>query len=1091
MKKIGFIVVILLCVNVLHGQTYIINNGFVNGETIYTCSGTFFDSGGSAGQYGNNEDYTVTFCSDSNNLRVVFQNNQISLHSAYTDTLYIYDGPDVNSPLAYAHVGNMSANPFTSSGPCVTFRFVSNASGTAPGWRASFSCPTPPTPCNGNLVAADNCMDAPFICNLNGYCGNTSDYYTRDLPGNFSMGGTLNPTLWVNTIENNSWLRFIADSTAAVFHVTTTNCTNNQGIQMGIYRGTNCNNFTLVSDPSYTNQAQMNFTIVAQPLTPGQMYYLMVDGFAGDVCDYSIEALGGVAVGQVNAGNDTTICGGSATLIGTGAEPGTGSWASVDSSFYQNGDIITVQPSVTTSYVYSGQSGNIYCPENVTDTVTVFVGQINFNAGPDTTICGSNTVNLIASGGSDYLWSTGATVASISVSPSVTTIYTVTVSESGCSETAQVEVTVIPFDATITPTDTSVCLNDPVTISVTGGSTYAWSTGANTPSINITATHSATYSVTVSDDVCSAVLTSVVSIQPPPIAVAPNDTTICSGNQISLTGSGGGSYAWSTGQTGQTIQVAPTSQTSYTLTVSIGSCFSTDAVTIFVDDPIVADAGDNQTVCESQEAHLTATGGTHYFWSTGQNGQNITVTPTQTTSYTVTASDGACSASDAVTVCVGNAPNIVIQVGDNMICPLDSTWLQVIGATDVRWSPAIGLSATNGLYIKASPSSATTYTAIGYDANGCPSQPAYVTIGVHPPLNSSATASSNGTICQGESFQIYASTSGGNGGPYGYTWSHGPGTAQPPVSLSPTESITITYTVADNCVEPYIGTVDLIVYPVPEVEMLVQPSEGCVPHTATFSIQPDSEISSWNWNFGNSQTFPTNNTSSASSPSHTYHQPGVYNVSCTMVTTNGCTISISQNAAVTVYNSPEAFFTFSPNHPTTLENKVHFTDLSVGGPVSWLWNFGDAQNQSGQSIVQHPDYSFYGPGTYWVSLWVTNAYGCTDSTTMKVTVKSEYTFWMPSAFTPDQDGLNDYFGPKGLGLNTENYEMYIYNRWGEVIWYTNDIENHWDGNSGKDAKPAPEGIYVWLITFQDLNNKPYKKIGNVTLFRTGGNSSSW
>ncbi len=158
--------------------------------------------------------------------------------------------------------------------------------GTAAGFTLCITTPTPPPSCVTNDPAADSCDIATLISNLNGYCSNTSASYDADTPGNLE-------SLFCGSIDNNSWLKFVADSTTATLNIFVSNCTEGDGIQMQIFATSDCSTFTSYSN-CWNPGVMTDGIITATGLTVGNTYYLMIDGWAGDVCDFFISAKTGI-----------------------------------------------------------------------------------------------------------------------------------------------------------------------------------------------------------------------------------------------------------------------------------------------------------------------------------------------------------------------------------------------------------------------------------------------------------------------------------------------------------------------------------------------------------------------------------------------------------------------------------------------------------------------------------------------------------------------------------------------------------------------------------------------------------------------------
>ena len=220
-----------------------------------------------------------------------------------------------------------------------------------------------------------------------------------------------------------------------------------------------------------------------------------------------------------------------------------------------------------------------------TDAVEVTVNALPAaNAGSDVLIIIGNSTILTATGGGTYLWNTGATTASITVSPASTTTYSVTVTQNGCESTDDVQVTVNPLAVVANAgVDVAICEGSSTTLTASGGTSYTWNTGATTASITVSPSATTSYSVTVTDGMTSDTDAVEVTVIALPTANAGLDVTIDEGNSITLTASGGGTYLWNTGATSSSITVSPTTNTTYSVTVSQNGCSSVlDDVTVTV-----------------------------------------------------------------------------------------------------------------------------------------------------------------------------------------------------------------------------------------------------------------------------------------------------------------------------------------------------------------------------------------------------------------------------------------------------------------------------------------------------------------------------
>jgi trimeric autotransporter adhesin len=352
-----------------------------------------------------------------------------------------------------------------------------------------------------------------------------------------------------------------------------------------------------------------------------------------------------------------------------------------------------------------------------------------------------------------------------------------------------------------TPNDGIICQGASVTLSASGGTGYVWSTGATTSGITVAPASTTTYTVTVSDaNSCTAVSSVTITVNPNPVVSItttensgnqPNDGNICRGSSVTLTASGGTSYLWSTGATTQAITVAPTSNTTYTVTVTNSNgCTGSNSVTIIVNIPPTVTISGATTICNGQSTTLTASGGVSYLWSTGATTQAITVAPVANTTYTVTATDAnGCTGTSSVLVTVAAVPT-VNPVANQTYCNGQTVPAVIFSGTPsgvvfnwTRTPAAIGLAPTAGTgnvpsftasNTGTTPLSSTFTVTPQITVNGvtCTGNPTTFTITVNPtPV---VNPVSNISTCAG--LTVPAITFSGNVPGTTYNWSR---TAEP------------------------------------------------------------------------------------------------------------------------------------------------------------------------------------------------------------------------------------------------------------------------------------------------------------------------
>ena len=211
-------------------------------------------------------------------------------------------------------------------------------------------------------------------------------------------------------------------------------------------------------------------------------------------------------------------------------------------------------------------------------------------------------------------------------------------------------------------------------------------------------------------------------------------------------------------------------------------------------------------------------------------------------------------------------------------------------------------------------------------------------------------------------------------------------------------------------------------------------------------------------------------------------------MSLTVVTDSGCVTKVTKNNYITVYPQPLAGFSWGPTKVNILDPVVNFQDQSIGasGLNAYNWNFGDIYetvDSLNYSSIENPThtYSDLVPYTYDVTQYVQNIYGCKDSITETVTILDAFTFYIPNSFTPNGDGLNEGFKGTGIGIDDATYNMWIFDRWGLMIFHATGLETSWDGRL--NGVKVQEDVYVWKIHFDDVFNKAHDYHGTVTVLK--------
>lgn len=484
------------------------------------------------------------------------------------------------------------------------------------------------------------------------------------------------------------------------------------------------------------------------------------------------------------------------------------------------------------------------------------------------------------------------------------------------------------------------------------------------------------------------------------------------------------------------------------------------------------------SICSASNGSATATpnGGTApytYAWNTvpAQNTQTATgLAPGQ---YIVTVTDGTgCTTVDTVIVLgTGALPFSTSQV--NVLCNggnNGSASFTPTGGTapfTYTWNPNV--SATGS----AITLTAGVYTVDVTDNYGCSNSFTFtITEPALIPINAGPSAPPS--VCLGGSTTLSMTPTGG-APPYSYNWLNGPGNTST-LTVTPNTTTTYSCVVSDACGnQADTGLITVTVNPIPVVSFIGDDLAGCSPVCVNFTPLSNPPIATCLWQFGDGDT------SSIGLASHCYGPPGLYDVSLAVVDINGCINATTQFAYITVYPDPVAAFSILTPMPTTMqEANIGFDNQSLGGDTCH-WDFGDGNIMTdlncGDVVNMYDD-----TGTYYVQLIVVNQYGCADTTEQAVVIVPEATIYVPNTFTPNGDGKNDIFF--AYGEYVEDFHMYVFDRWGNLIFESTDILRGWDGRVQGHPNVCQIDTYVWRITYTELYTGFYHRmIGHVNLIR--------
>ncbi|MBI1306230.1 MAG: PKD domain-containing protein [Bacteroidetes bacterium] len=592
----------------------------------------------------------------------------------------------------------------------------------------------------------------------------------------------------------------------------------------------------------------------------------------------------------------------------------------------------------------------------------------------------------------------------------------------------------------------------------------------------------------IASDGCSATNDTTsfhVKILPPLELTTTGDTTVCfhSSSTLKAHASGGShpySFEWN-GVLSSDSSITPVFDSDSTFQVVLtDGCSGVGDTSLFIVrvlDPLVVTARPDTIVCYKSKLQLDAIAsggdsGAYKFKWTPDVGNSSTpqISAVANQYYSVEVSDG-CSginAVDSVLVQTFSALQISIS-GHDTACHGEQLYFQSYAAGGMssgykyQWSQGLGNNSSANLNADRD----TTIYLILTDGCSGENDTAAFRLYVRPPLQLAIT--NDKTICAGDTLHLNAAGSGGKPAQYYYFWDNG-GSPTPSIVISPKFSTTYKLTLSDNCSSFVEDSVVVTVNPTPKLNFSWSPNPQCSKQPIQFNNHtPDAENYQNHWWFGDgtgSQEFE---------PVHSYAEEGIYRVSLVVINQFGCKDSSEGTDVVEIIPNPVAAFIHDPTVATVDNRKFSFTNKSEFS-TSYEWSFGDGNTDTAQS----PEYVYADTGHYEVRLIAMNDMGCRDEIREVLRVKDVYLSFIPNAFTPTKDGINESFHPYIKGLL--KYKMEIYTRWGELIFRTEDADEGWDGKN-QDGNVMPSGVYLFVINGLSVDGEHIRESGMVRLLR--------
>ena len=832
-------------------------------------------------------------------------------------------------------------------------------------------------PCDPNSVEPYNwpspCANVPKICQVNGFCGTTQGYHatptaTTLTPYTPNVWPQLN-TAFCGSIENNSFMRFTANAATVQLRIYGS-CASGTGIQMLAFSYVTpnvCGSGNIISygctSPLTFPSPAAGIPLVFTGMVPGQDYYLMVDGFAGAICNYKIGADYGVQVtANVNPSVASMCLGNSVPLNASGGN-GTYTWNPDPTLSALVGATVVATPNTlgTFTYVVNSPSADPACPGSSDTSVLSVFAQPTPLAGADDSICLGSSILLngtISNASNAVFWE---------YVPPVGTTPTVTFTPNQSSAATSVMVSQPGLYKFILRETNTICGQIRDTLSVL----------VFDPQLTISSTQ----------PTCLGYSDGIITISSAEAVEYSFDSTVTW--QLPNTSSG---YI---------------SDTFSVCVKDLLGCVTCDTVVVQTPPEVTIAVSNDTIVCENGTATLIAAG----------------------------------------------------NIGTSF---------------SYHWSQTTDLLDTQ----LVSPITAGYYSVYAENQDGCISSSDSIFVDLFPVL--SGTITPDFAICPGDNALISSTAGGGNGGPYSFTWSNGTigNGFNSSINESPAATTVYQIEIADGCETTHqFYTMTLTVSPVPDPQFAVLKDSIC--EDAIFNLFNTTDpnmVASSIWQITDGQAFTNLDTIVTNKMGH-----GSYDVILTITSPDGCIGQTTVPGALVSMPLPKANFRYSPNTVTAFSTLVNMENMSIGNYLNH-WSFEEG-NPAYSSLVE-PEVLFPEGivNNYKIQLIAETDFGCLDSMYQIIEIKPEVILYAPNSFTPDDDEFNATWGIKVEGIDLSDFELKIYDRWGEVVWVSHDPTAEWDGTF--KGQLVQTGSYNWTIRAKDaLTSDSYIWKGNIILLK--------
>jgi gliding motility-associated-like protein len=882
------------------------------------------------------------------------------------------------------------------------------------------------------------------------------------------------------------------------------------------------------TSPTFTVSAMANtvYTVIASGINSSASTYTTSNTFSLTINPTTTLAI----INPTNYCNGTSI---TFTANPVGAIAYTVNGPAGFNQTYPTNQIVipNAQPTGTGTYSIqaayaSGCLGTGTTAVNVSPTTALVVSN-------NTNVCQGSNVNLTASlaTATAYSWSGPNSYVTavqnpllVNALPVIAGIYTVTSNlnflNKQCPRSATVQVNVVATAPVQVSASSTLCQGSTLNLSANalGATSYSWSgpnvfsSGVPNPTItSLLPVNAGVYNAaaffTNGIITCSTTTTTnlgVVATAPVALTVPTNICQEATAN-LNAVAAGAVGFSWNgpsnfTSNTSNpsilSIQPSASGNYSATATFALGtySCYTSAASalnvvatsSISVNSPIVK--------CQKEQTQFLANAinGITYAWS-GPNGYTAAVsspvltnlTTTVSGIYSITASFNngilTCYRTNTLDLTVNPILEFTLTPNTRVCYNSNVNISGPAGGTSYLWTSTNSFSSTSQNLIIPNVSTIQDGTYFLEVSLGNCKTNGTTTLEVISPINFSVVPQ-NKTVCLGDSVKHFVSSTGGTEN-YAYNWvpsaylSHPTGSVQEGLPLGTTVYQLTGWDIA--CPQYSVNhTFTVTVNQPPKPDLKLEKTNGCAPLCLLFDTHTDRDFSRLvTWDLGEIKK-------QGDSIEVCISRAGTYDLNILINDSNNCSSKTTLKDYITVFPLPGTEIQIPPDISTT-NNLINFTSTSLNGPIiSYYWQFGDPSDlEKDTSTLATPShlYDSNKPGSYTVFLETVNEFGCKELVTKTFDLFEEFNFFIPNTFTPNGDGLNETFHPKGVGFREKGFVMDIFDRWGTRVYSTNEFGKGWDGTV--KGSPAANGVYIYKIRVATQGNGKREFAGHVNLIR--------